>query len=364
MAAIDRSWWLAQTLAAVCGGVAMYIALRDLRAVGLAATALAPFLVLVVLVFSVALHELGHALAARLCGMRVLRIHVAGLEAMRRHDRWRWRWRPNFLSYAGFVFAVADLSRPLRRQYLCLTAGGPLLHLVIALAAALVAVQVDSAPARAVSGTVLWIQLGLLLANLVPFARPIPSDGQRLVQYWRGVSVDSLEVTLARLVHGATASELAPASLEAMVNGPLTTSLTAQWLQLKSAQERSQWRDAIAIGEGIAQRVAEAGAAAQRVLATLAESVRLETAFNRALLEASARPLVDVHASADLHWLSPHLLPRLEALRHRLQGNVLASELALDLAADAAEHSIDAGLRRSEALLHDAIRRLPRAAAA
>jgi hypothetical protein len=116
-----------------------------------------------VLLLAVAVHELGHVLAARAAGVQVAEWRIGPLVARRTGRGWRLRVVPTLLP-GGEVRTGSVGDGDLRARYAAMTAGGPAAHLVLAAAAAGLA---------ALSGRpVLWLAAATVtasgLADLLP----------------------------------------------------------------------------------------------------------------------------------------------------------------------------------------------------
>jgi hypothetical protein len=118
---------------------------------------------LVVLLVGTAVHELGHAVAARAAGFEVAGVRVGPVLAVATPAGWRLRlmWE---MAAGGELLSIPRRPDDLRRRHAAMIAAGPAAHLLLALAALL---------AAAVSGELLlWFTAATLslgaLANLVP----------------------------------------------------------------------------------------------------------------------------------------------------------------------------------------------------
>lgn len=89
---------------------------------------------LMMVVPATAIHEAGHAFAARRNGMRVIEMHVWLLNIVPLSRGLRWRFASPPKGVGGLVTSIPDPSRPLRPAMLWLMTGGPLANLAAALA--------------------------------------------------------------------------------------------------------------------------------------------------------------------------------------------------------------------------------------
>lgn len=94
----------------------------------------AMFMVFILGVISLCVHEGGHYLGARWCGMTVLSVRVLALEVQPLRQGWKVRWsrRAKGQPVGGHVMAAHAPQQPLRRTMLVFTLMGPLLNLLVA----------------------------------------------------------------------------------------------------------------------------------------------------------------------------------------------------------------------------------------
>lgn len=146
----------------------------------------------VIVVPSIALHECGHALVARLLGLHVPRIEIG---ISRRIARWRWRSTSiilNALPILGVTYLGADRSSGLRWRLWLTILAGPLTTLLIAIVA-LAALDVSVFEAfwpqqavlqgPAIVELVAFQAIWFLVLNLLPFplvGTHLGSDGTQL----------------------------------------------------------------------------------------------------------------------------------------------------------------------------------------
>jgi membrane-associated protease RseP (regulator of RpoE activity) len=134
------------------------------------------FVLYLTYVLLVAVHEMGHLLAARACGFRVKEFRVS---CLRWRDGWGLDWRGIHL-LSGWV--NARLTRPddvLRFRYLLFTVAGPLANLICAALLYPIAVHPST-----LGGIAKYLFLGNIIfavANLIPIkARTLESDGLQI----------------------------------------------------------------------------------------------------------------------------------------------------------------------------------------
>jgi hypothetical protein len=133
---------------------------------------------LAVLLLTIVVHELGHLLAGRAAGLHPRLLHLGPLGLLRTPAGWRLQLGSDRLLGAQ-VLAVPDSPAGLRRRHATMIAGGPALHLLLALVLAVGARAVPGVWA----GAVLAGTTGLV--NFVPltFAGGTWSDGRWLLAW-------------------------------------------------------------------------------------------------------------------------------------------------------------------------------------
>src|SRR5215471_453308 len=137
----------------------------------------------VVLLLGTAVHELGHALAARAVGFGVVGVRVGPVLALADASGWRLRLTWD-MAVGGELLPDPVSPDRLRERHAAMIAGGPAAHLLLAGAAL--------AAAAATGGLLLWFTAATLaagaLANVVP-GRPRLSgrwtDGRWLLAWLR-----------------------------------------------------------------------------------------------------------------------------------------------------------------------------------
>jgi len=301
-------------------------------------------------------HELGHYVAARLCGMTVWQCNVAGLEFKAQRRGWRVR-RSGLgrLKIGGYVLAFPTLDRPMRPQILGMTVGGPAANLIIALACGLIGWALLFRPAAGLWFAMAAINASFGLINLVPHQGVMASDGLKLLTWLRGVDENAPSLAHTRLISrsiaGQTADELPESDLAAMEQLPVPMSLAALWYRLKADQNRGDWAQAITRGEQLKILSQTLTPAQITAFAETLATIRTELAFSQAMLSQDGSALTDDLLSPRAAWSAPWLQLRCHALSSALQGDRSSCEELLDISRRKAEKSIDRALPRSEALL-------------
>ncbi|HEY7199135.1 MAG TPA: site-2 protease family protein [Candidatus Dormibacteraeota bacterium] len=159
----------------------------------------------VVLLLGTAVHELGHAVAARAVGFGVAGVRVGPVVAVRDGARWRLglTWD---MAVGGELLPDPFSPDRLRRRHAAMIAGGPAAHLLLA--------AVALAAAAASGGILLWFTAATLgagaLANVVP-GRPRLSgrwtDGRWLLAWAREPDRAAQRVALGVLQRSVASGE-------------------------------------------------------------------------------------------------------------------------------------------------------------
>lgn len=329
-------------------------------------SSLAPFLAML-LIFplaafaTIAIHEGGHAFAARAIGMAVYRVHVGPLQLLARRRGWRIRWkrmRPG--DNAGSVIAVPNPYAAVRRQYLLLIAGGPLANLLAAAGCGVLAWHwgPGSTSGAFCTGAAVF-NLAAGLVNLVPSQSPSgASDGLQLLRQARPRDPDALVDVLAELnglsSRGVTADRLPAHRLALLAEGD--GGFFHMWFTLKAMQIRGEWAQAAALQAVFEAQVATLPAPVADSWHTLIALLRCELAFSRAMAGADEPDPLDAALTVDLDWAVPALRPRCQALMAVRRGDHRAALAALARAEALAENDVDAATRECERGLRQAIR--------
>lgn len=138
-------------------------------------------------VLALLIHEAGHLLAGVGAGMRPVLMIVGPLGLHWRFGHDLPRLRPNAAVPGGFTFCVPRNGDTVRRRMICMTAGGPVASLLLALLAAAAVLWAGGSLSKAagVTGTAAAV---LFLATAVPYTYGgITSDGAKI----RTLSKDS-----------------------------------------------------------------------------------------------------------------------------------------------------------------------------
>ncbi|MGR4876274.1 M50 family metallopeptidase [Pseudoxanthomonas sp. LARHCG66] len=310
------------------------------------------FTCLVMVLPAIAIHEAGHALAARWHGMRVIEMHIGLLNIMPLSRGLRWRLASPPKGVGGLVNSVPDPSRPLKPAMLWLMAGGPLANLVAALASLPPAVW-GASPWSDYATAFLMINLGGFLANLVPFrGRHHVSDGWQWLQ-WRHVwSEGAREVSVLTLtslsVWGVTA-ERVPGPLLRQIEslGPGGVLLVA-WTRLKASQNVGDWTVVDEIDRTTTDVMAQVPPEEQSGFKWILAWLQVESAFSRAVIQRDARALLALPLGREMRWRAPHLPHRFAALACALDGNRAGCAAHSVRARVAAQSSLDLALHESE----------------
>jgi hypothetical protein len=307
---------------------------------------------LMMVVPATAIHEAGHAFAARWHGMRVIEIHVWLLNIVPLSRGLRWRFASPPRGVGGSVNSVPDPSRPLKPAMLWLMVGGPLANLAAAFACLPPAVW-GASPWSDYATAFLVINLGVFLANLVPFqARHHASDGWQWLQ-WRHVWPEGArELSVLRLtslsVWGVTADRVPAALLrqiEMLGHGGV---LLAAWVRLKASQNVGDWTVVDEIDRTTAETLDQVPPGEQSGFKWILAWLQVESAFSHAVIQRDARALLALPLGREMRWRAPHLPHRFAALACALDGDRAGCATHLARARAATQSSLDLALHESE----------------
>ncbi len=144
------------------------------------------FIVFVVmLLFSILLHELGHLLGGRLVGFHFVLLIVGPFKVQRVGRQLHFGWNRHLHLAIGLAGSLPKDHRHLRRRMLLMVAGGPAISLLFAGLALYFLLYVEP-----------WLQgmmalfgamnSAISLLTLLPISTGLPSDGSRLLLLLRG----------------------------------------------------------------------------------------------------------------------------------------------------------------------------------
>lgn len=311
-------------------------------------------------VLGIAVHELGHYVAACMMGMRVTSMQIWRFEfaPQRRGMRVRWSSRPGLHGTSGHVMAFADPSRSTRAAHLVMTTGGVAANFAAAGACGLVGVLGTGAiPTLCLMFATVNLILGLM--NLVPHHGKVCNDGYLLVLLLRRRMPEMFQHPHLRLIRltlfGRTADQLPEEDLAAMESGPFPGLLVALWYRLKARQIRGDWSGTAAMQHSLDMLLGglprEACARAQPLI----DCVRTEIAFSTAMHERASGALVEGLMPEASAWYEPHLWPRCLAVKAAIEGDLAACRRWLDQVSALAENAIDASLPASERMIRASI---------
>lgn len=305
---------------------------------------------------AIVVHELGHYAGARLTGMTVWLINIAGVEAHAQRRGWRIRWsRIKRRGIAGYVLAFPLLDLPMRPQMLTLILGGPIANFVAAVSFGGLGWALLPRPEANLAFAFSVVSLAMSLISLVPHQGAMSSDGLKLITWLKGVSEDSPGLVHTRLISrsiaGQTANEVPENELIALEQQAAPMPLVALWYRLKSDQNRGDWTSAVMRSEQFEVLAQALDPALKTILAELLKTLEVELAFSRAILTGDGSGLADDEVRYKALWTSPWLRPRCQALHARLRGDATLSTKLLQVSERFAENSIDRALARSESLL-------------
>ena len=303
-------------------------------------------------------HELGHVISARLCGMTVWRVNISGLEFQAQRRGWRVRRsRIKFRRIGGYVQAFPVLGQPMRPQLIGLSLGGPAGNLVMAVFCGACGWLLLPRHAAFLSLSFAVVNLGSALVNLVPYQGALPSDGLTLLRLLRGLDEKAPNLVCMRLISrsiaGQTADQLPEEEIIALEQQPAPLSLIALWCRLKADQNRGDWVSA-ASRHNPFKAMEQALVPAQKTASSeLLAMLRTEFAFSQAMLTGDGSELAKDALPTSVAWALPWLQPRCQALLASLHGDKARCSELLDISQSKAENSIDRALRSSEVVLRE-----------
>lgn len=344
--------WLIMVAAWIVGTALCAVALGNAgRVVFLPIMMLLPLWLVALLV-----HEGGHYAAARWAGMTVLRVRVGRMELAPQRRGWRFRYaKRQKLRLGGYVIAVHDPVRPIRRQSICMIAGGPAANLLAAMLASVPGILWQSDVGGALLLAFAVVNAATGLANLVPSSRELESDGLQLWR-WRdrqrefGPGFAHARI-VARMISGTTADQLPEDQLSVLDSQPTPMPIIAQWYRLKAQQHRGEWSaaaDRQLVFDPLEQALSPE---LQAHLEDFLASIHAELAFCRAMRDRDGRHLSAAPVLEKTVWSLPSLRPRCLALQALLDGNATEGMRLLDEAHRYAGQSLDQSLVLSELLI-------------
>ncbi|HJR73528.1 MAG TPA: hypothetical protein VJ806_07790 [Luteimonas sp.] len=319
-------------------------------------------LLAIAIFLATAVHELGHVCAAKAGSMQPILMGIWQLGFLFKRKGMSARWIGMMKGIGGFVIAYPHPDRPLRPAMLGFIAGGASANFSMAILCWCVAsLATDDIAGFCVAS--FWINACFGLANLIPAQfGGYANDG---LQFWHWLRQrdpypeHALFMRLmGRSVFGDTADKLPVEDVDRLEASGGAMVLVADWIRVKSAQNRAEWASVSALALAFETRVDEMPAAFRRGMDELIEVVRAEAAFSRALSERDASPIHALKLSPRANWLSPHLQPRLAALVHALRGEPAQARQALQASQTWAERSVDRALHRSEPKMRAAVEAL------
>jgi hypothetical protein len=150
-----------------------------------------------ILYASVAVHEIGHLVAAKLCGMEAGGIVVGGLMILRSGDRWLCRFDFRRILSGGIAKPLPTRADTHRAEHAWMVAGGPIATILLAAVSGIALLNYSHPPAWL--STLWWINLLLSFSTLIPVGGINRSDGPRLWLLLRQPEEAKSWVALVRL---------------------------------------------------------------------------------------------------------------------------------------------------------------------
>ena len=169
-----------------------------------------------VALFTVAVHESGHVMAARAAGMTVTSVRVGPMQFVPNRKGWRWRKAGQLRTWSGMVLAFPRPEATIRRQRLWMTAGGPLANIVIGSVGGLIGYALLWNGFAALLLTVSAYNMVVGLLNLLPKEGILPSDGLQIIRWLYRVDENDPRLVYQRLV----GMSLAGVATDQVAGGP------------------------------------------------------------------------------------------------------------------------------------------------
>ncbi len=159
-------------MALLLGGMGVFLSFLPPHWAVLGRAYLQMFAGLVLILPMIVLHELSHALAGRLLGLRVFAIHLGAGSVVYTRRLWGMRWYIKQFPVLGLTIAAGPALPRMRLRIFLLHLAGPALHALLIVALVAVLGGLPAAQADGPLGQALWIGVGtnllLLLTNLYP----------------------------------------------------------------------------------------------------------------------------------------------------------------------------------------------------
>ncbi|WP_152560311.1 M50 family metallopeptidase [Arenimonas donghaensis] len=304
------------------------------------------------------LHELGHYLAARWQGCRVLSVHLGPVDLRPQRGRWQFRWVGSASWLSGAVMALPRMDKPFRTQMLWYVSGGSLAGLLVgALAAWAGWAGGDADWAGVLTGFgVINVLIGA--ANLLPLG-PM-TDGTQLVRLLKGMDLgqpgmEAIELNM-RAMEGQTADEMPEHLMEGLERESPPMAL---WFRTFAALNRQDWDAVQAQSDCLDAWEASLGRSSRPAWAVFIGVLRGEMRFVRGLQGAGFVPEKDDALRREICRLRPGVEDRHLALVHALAGDTVKRDNALERAERESEFNPDPASRKTEQRLRNLVRNLP-----
>jgi hypothetical protein len=306
----------------------------------------------------VAVHEIGHVLAAMLAGARVLGLGIGPLWLGRRRRGVRLLWRLPMKGTAGIAFAVPSFDRDVTRQMIAFAAGGPLSNLACAAGVFIFAPLSHGHPVDAVHVAVVAFgvqSLAIGLINLLPVGNGHVTDGA-IIAAWKkgGAPVEAVRSVLAMYdasLRGILASEIPAKDIAALAEAPeIGMRFFGRYLALRAAQQRGDRPAFDACIQLCRDELARADSTTYDALRAAWAWFQVEDAFERACAGMPTDPAID---PVVLRRIIPAVRLRLAAANALAMVDVAAFDRLLAASRVEAEGEFDAATRRAEAALRE-----------
>lgn len=269
-------------------------------------------------------HEGGHWLGARMGGMTVIQAKVFAMELqpLRCGFRARWSRRSKGQSFSGYVMAADAPNQPMRRARLLMIVMGPLANLLVGGMFAVIALA--AWPTLNIALAFATINLATGLANLVPTARTLYSDGALLISWWLRPDENKPEFAHARLialsVSGVAAEDLPLADQLHLTQQPMPMPLVALSFRMDASMAAGDWESTLQLGKEMDALIKASPDALKSGTAVVA-ILRRELELCRAIHQANADSLKVAVLNDDIDWYAPALAPSCRAVQAALRGD-------------------------------------------
>jgi hypothetical protein len=147
--------------------------------------------VAIIIVFTIAFHEAGHAVAGVWMKFNFKMYVVGPFMWVKQNNDWEFKWNTNVNTMGGMVICLPNNTVDLPRRFSFFVAGGPLASLLLV--------------ALALVGYYMIKPAAIFIVTIIPMqAGGFASDGARIMRLLRGGEAARLEVLLLKIVADST----------------------------------------------------------------------------------------------------------------------------------------------------------------